>query len=172
MVRAFPLFKIDTSKVTTHEELSTALYILNGYVCPHLRTRSQKLFDGQTLTAECTGSKDNSRSPRSCRFPFPGYGRGCMFSSECRSPNCLTRYGLRRCISVPTEIVVFEVIRTMLSGPTHASWKVQLCGSGKEEDAIKRKERRSSKPTDCDAQLWACRGPFCPGRYKRPKGNR
>ena len=174
MVRAFPLFKIDTSKVTTHEELSTALYILNGYVCPHLRTRSPKLFDGQRLTAECTGSKDNSRSLTDCDIPLPGYclrerGRGCMFSSECRSPNCLTRYGLRRCLfnSLQTDIVVFEVIRTMLSGPTHASWKVQLCGSGKEEDAIKRNKRRSSRPADCDAQLWACQGLFCAGRYKR-----
>jgi len=57
----------------------------------------------------------------------------------------------------------------MLSGPTHGSWKMQLCGGGKEEDAIERNKRGSGKTADCDGQLSACQGLFCAGKYKRGK---
>jgi hypothetical protein len=64
--RAFPLFTIG-HEVTTHEALSTALRTLNGYVCPHLRTGNPELFNGQILTAECTGGIV-VLNPRPCDF--------------------------------------------------------------------------------------------------------
>jgi hypothetical protein len=170
--RAFPLFTIG-HEVTTHEALSTALYTLNGYICPHLRTSSPELFNGQILTAECTGSIVVPEFySRPCNFSLLGEclrEGGCMFWSECWNPNCLTRYGLRR-ITLYTQpeanLVVFEVNRRMLSGPTHASWQAQVLHSCSEDNIIEINKRRSSKPADCDAQLWACRGLFCAGRYK------
>ena len=161
-------------EVTTHKALLMALHTLDGYICPHLRTGSSELFDGQILTAECTDSSAFSIvNPRPCYYSFQGEclreGK-CMFWSECRNPNCLTRYGLRRVRlrSRPeVSMVVFEVYRRMLSGPTHASWRAQvLRGHSEEEDAIEIIKRQSSKPADCDAQLWACQGLFCAGRYK------
>jgi hypothetical protein len=72
MYRAFPLFTIG-HEVATHEALSTALRTLNGYICPHLRTGSPELFNGQILTAECTSDTavpELYRRP--CRFFFLG----------------------------------------------------------------------------------------------------
>ncbi|OCK73981.1 hypothetical protein K432DRAFT_398455 [Lepidopterella palustris CBS 459.81] len=174
MRRAFPLITIKDGEVTTHQALSNALHTLNGYICPHLRTGSLELFDGQILTAECTGSTAiGGLYPNPCCYDGLGESLsigGCISWSECRSPNCITRYGLRRVqwsTSPKTDLVLFEVIRTMLSGPTHASWQAQVVrGGSEEEDAIEVNKRRRNKPADCGAQVWACRGLFCAGRYK------
>ncbi len=173
MYRAFPLFTIG-HEIATHEALSTALRTLNGYICPHLRTGSPELFGGQVLTAECTGSIVVPKPLlRGCDFFELGIclrEGGCMFWSVCWNPNCLTRYGLRRVqlyTRPETDLVVFEVYSRMLNGPTHTSWQAQvLRGCSEEEDTIEINKRRRSKPADCDAQLWACRGLFCAGRYK------
>ena len=174
MDRAFPLFVIGHNEITTHEALSAALHTLNGYICPHLRTGSVELFGGQVLTAECTGNIVNpKRWGLPCSFFLLCYclsQGGCMFWSECWNPNCLTRYGLRRvelCTVPETDLVVFEVYRRMLNGPTHPSWHAQvLRGCSGEEDTIEINKRRKGRPADCNAQLWACRGLFCAGRYK------
>ena len=146
MHRSFPLFTINDHEITTHGMLSTALHTLNGYICPHLRTDSPELFDSQTLTAECTDSTVNSGQYRRCGDYIMGrclHLGGCMFWSECRSPNCLTRYGLRR-VQLSTwpkaDLVVFKVIRTMLGRPTHGSWQAQVlrgCSDEREREDIR-----------------------------------
>jgi hypothetical protein len=173
MYRAFPLFTIG-HEVATHKALSTALRTLNGYICPHLRTGSPELFNGQILTAECPNSPTASQLFRPlCSFLFTSSclrEGGCMVWSKCWNPNCLTRYGLRRvslCTPQESNLIILEINRRMLGEPTHVSWQAQVHhGCSEEEDIVEINQRRSSKPADCNAQLWACRGLFCAGRYK------
>jgi hypothetical protein len=172
--RAFPLFSLHVNELATHEMLSTALQTLDGYVCPHLRTSSPNFFNGQAMTAECTSNPiwpkkgDCSLIFLSCHRLLNG---GCMVWSGCRSPNCGTRYGLRR-VQLPidpltTDLVILEVSRRLVNGPTDPSWKAQvLRPSADDEAAIEMDRRRKNKSADCEAKLWACQGMFCGGRYK------
>lgn len=157
----------------THDMLSSALDTLNAKICPHLTTRSPRLFDGRKLSADCTlepyvqarfNQEKNSFPP--CQDPDEPMAKClrkgvCMSYAGCEEEDCETRYGMRRVRHrsgrlEKYEIVVLEVCRDLFEGPNHPSWLAHV-----EQDGLL--EGKGSH--GCDSS-WGCRSGYCVGTYE------
>lgn len=164
--RRFYLFSAPVGKDFTHQELFEALQVIDGAICPHLRTSSSYLCQEIELTAECSlGMKDDSNK----RNWFRRCGRmaqcrsdteNCIIWSKCPNSDCDTWFGLRRIHTLffPLHHFILEVKRKFLGDPTHSSWKAQFKSMEGGMEVI----QKSSK---CDARRVHCKGPVCTARH-------
>jgi hypothetical protein len=170
--RRFYLFSVPLGKNLTHRELFDALQIIDGAICPHLRTSSPYLFHGAELTAECSdGITDNPmRGMLSNVFKRPCAGLAdrfweesqCISWSKCLNVECDTRFGLRRIYMdacYPIHHIVLEVRRSFLGDPTHPSWKAQT------RSTEPRLGGATRKPPLCISRYSSCKGPVCAARH-------
>jgi hypothetical protein len=154
--RIVPLLVIGESDRTTHDLLSSALRRRDAYICPHLRSSSLELFDGRSMTAECSDytfseiREDTYKAP--CRYqlrPCHQLRRGqCVAWSQCPSQDCFTRYCLNRIWTGRYHGIILEVSCDLFGGPTHPSWQSQIPPKG---EITKVGGHRINKPKHSEA---------------------
>lgn len=168
--RRFYLFSVPVGTKNTHQELFDALRVIDGAICPHLRTSSPHLFHGKELTAECTrGVYDDPnvnwhvnwlKRPCAMLTDSRPNERKCIFWSKCPNQECDTWFGLRRLYTdfYPIHHVILEVKRSFVGDPTHPSWKAQI-------RLMEHGVEVTPKTNKCISRYSSCKGPVCAARH-------